>query len=288
MAKRPFKSGEWKVLCDVCGVVYRASEIKRRWDGAMCCPSDWELRQPLDFLRVKPENNQLPFRRPDPLDQFIPVHYTQTTADMQGVLERYSYVYVKYIPAIPNPDSGAINFDMINGMVLNGNVFSNGVAPTNEELMTLAETFEIIRSKTFNETISVSETTARQSTKAYSEGLATSETEGAGFSDSYSDSITISESVVKTPGLIKTESITSSETISDAESESVLDSLVISDTYTKVENKGISESITTTETTRFDITRVLSDTVTGSETITETIVLSRVLNANPINSTLLG
>lgn len=288
MAKRPFKSGEYKVLCDVCGVVYRASEIKRRWDGAMCCPSDWEVRQPLDFLRVKPENNQLPFRRPDPVDQFIPVNYWKDVADSQGIVENAIKTYIKYIPPIPPIQSGAINTSVINGMTLNSYTLAGGISPVNEELITISETFSIIRSKTFNETVSVTESIGSSLSKSYSESMTTSETEGAGFSDSYSESITVSESLVRTSGLGITDSLSTSETLSDAESESASDSLTVSDAYTKVENKGISESISTTETTTFNVSVTLADTITGSETITETIVLSRVLNANPINSTILG
>ena len=59
------KLGDWNVACDVCGLKYKASQIKKRWDGLMVCSKDYEQRHPSDFLRIKTEKISVPFVRPD-------------------------------------------------------------------------------------------------------------------------------------------------------------------------------------------------------------------------------
>lgn len=66
-----FISGNWHLICDVCGKKIRASESKKRWDGFIVCPDDWETRQPQDFIRVTPDNISVPFSRPEPEDTYI-------------------------------------------------------------------------------------------------------------------------------------------------------------------------------------------------------------------------
>lgn len=57
--------GNYNVICDVCGFKKKASEVRRRWDGLMVCPEDWEMRHPMDFFRTKNDTVLLPFTRPD-------------------------------------------------------------------------------------------------------------------------------------------------------------------------------------------------------------------------------
>lgn len=65
MAKSYFKAGDWNALCDVCGFKYKASKLKKRWDGLYVCPKDYEERHPSDFFRVYPEDTSVPWTRPD-------------------------------------------------------------------------------------------------------------------------------------------------------------------------------------------------------------------------------
>lgn len=57
--------GSYNAICPVCGWKYKASELKRRWDGLMVCPTDWETRHPMDFFRTIPDQKALPFVLPD-------------------------------------------------------------------------------------------------------------------------------------------------------------------------------------------------------------------------------
>lgn len=57
--------GSYNVICDVCGLKYKASDVSRRWDGMMVCKSDLEPRHPQEFVRAVPDVSKLPFVRPD-------------------------------------------------------------------------------------------------------------------------------------------------------------------------------------------------------------------------------
>lgn len=47
--------GNWKVTCHVCGFWYPSGEIKKRWDGALVCPKDYETRHPQTLIKVRGE-----------------------------------------------------------------------------------------------------------------------------------------------------------------------------------------------------------------------------------------
>lgn len=66
-----YKPGSWNVICDVCGVQYKAEELRRRWDGLMVCKHDFEVRHPQDFIRAVPDNQTVPWVRPESTDVFI-------------------------------------------------------------------------------------------------------------------------------------------------------------------------------------------------------------------------
>ena len=72
-----YDSGDWIADCDVCGRKYKASQLKQRWDGLMCCHQDWEIRQPQDFVRGVADNQLAPWTRPEPTDSFVPLTFWQ-------------------------------------------------------------------------------------------------------------------------------------------------------------------------------------------------------------------
>lgn len=61
MRHNSYKKGSWNVVCDVCGFKFKATQIKRRWDGLLVCHDDWEPRHSLDFLRGRHEDISVPF-----------------------------------------------------------------------------------------------------------------------------------------------------------------------------------------------------------------------------------
>lgn len=74
MSYRPtYVRGEWKALCDICGVEYKASQLQKRWDGFMVCSKDWEPRHPQDFVRGVADFQTPPYTRPETQDIFLSI-----------------------------------------------------------------------------------------------------------------------------------------------------------------------------------------------------------------------
>jgi len=74
-----YKKGQWNVTCDVCGKIIKSGKAKKRWDGFIVCPEDYEQRHSLDSIRVPKEISQkVPFSRPEPADQVLDVPYINT------------------------------------------------------------------------------------------------------------------------------------------------------------------------------------------------------------------
>ena len=68
-----YRSGDYYVICAVCGLKIRASETRRRWDNLRVCTKDWESRHPQDFVRGRRDRQRVPDPRPEPADNFIEV-----------------------------------------------------------------------------------------------------------------------------------------------------------------------------------------------------------------------
>jgi len=66
-----YKVGEWNVTCDVCSKKIKAGEARKRWDGFIVCPDDYEIRHPQDFVKARQDKISVPFTRPIPTDIFI-------------------------------------------------------------------------------------------------------------------------------------------------------------------------------------------------------------------------
>ena len=80
-----FVAGDWNAVCDVCAQKYKSSLMRKRWDGLMVCPNDWEPRHPQDFLRAVPDRQAVPWSRPQTTDVFVPVCYYPTTGGLADV-----------------------------------------------------------------------------------------------------------------------------------------------------------------------------------------------------------
>ena len=76
------KIGDYNAICESCGFKYKASQLKKRWDGLMVCDADWEARHPLDFIRGRKEDMSVPWTSPDS-ESFITVDYISTSTGNQ-------------------------------------------------------------------------------------------------------------------------------------------------------------------------------------------------------------
>lgn len=68
-----YEAGSWNAICDVCGLRFKSSQMRKRWDGLMVDSACYETRHPQDFLRVRPEKIAVPWSRPEGEDQYIPI-----------------------------------------------------------------------------------------------------------------------------------------------------------------------------------------------------------------------
>lgn len=72
MSYKPrYDKGDWKTVCDVCGRLYKAESLRKRWDGLMVCSEDFETRQPQDFVRGAHDRQIPPWVRSEPADLFV-------------------------------------------------------------------------------------------------------------------------------------------------------------------------------------------------------------------------
>ena len=65
--------GDNNAICQICGRKYKASQLRKRWDGFLACKDDWHPRQPQDFVRGVKDNQQAPVISTETPDQFLVV-----------------------------------------------------------------------------------------------------------------------------------------------------------------------------------------------------------------------
>ena len=75
MTNGELKLGDWNAICDRCGFKFKASKLRKTWDGWMVCPEDWETRHPQEFVRARPDKQSVPWVRPEKADTFVSVTY---------------------------------------------------------------------------------------------------------------------------------------------------------------------------------------------------------------------
>ena len=78
MSRNYYTSGQWNLICDVCGKKIKSGKSRHRWDGFVVCEKDYESRQPQDFVRARVDKITVPFTRPRPVDVFTNVSYIDT------------------------------------------------------------------------------------------------------------------------------------------------------------------------------------------------------------------
>lgn len=71
MTGEAYIPGDFWRICDECGFKVRASQTRRRWDGAIVCLKDWEARHPQEFVRGRIDRQRVPMPRPEPPSTFM-------------------------------------------------------------------------------------------------------------------------------------------------------------------------------------------------------------------------
>jgi len=83
-----YVSGQWNLICDSCGKKIKTGKAKKRWDGLVVCPEDYEQRHSQDFVRARQDKITVPFTRPRPQDIFVDVVYACTTDGKTAIANR--------------------------------------------------------------------------------------------------------------------------------------------------------------------------------------------------------
>ena len=113
-----WKPGDPNAICDVCGFKYKLSQLKRRWDGVMACPEDFELRQPQDFVRGVKDQRAIPDARPEVPDVFvtgfatIPVGATVVTVGASP----FTFANPTTLPISVEVNDGSVSSIAVNGI----------------------------------------------------------------------------------------------------------------------------------------------------------------------------
>lgn len=72
--------GDWNSVCFTCGFKYKASQMKKNWQGFWECQSCWTPRQPQDFVRALPDVQTPPWVQPRPAITYAQTDYIVTEA----------------------------------------------------------------------------------------------------------------------------------------------------------------------------------------------------------------
>lgn len=66
------------MVCAECGLKFRRSKVRKRWDGNYVCRADWEPRHPQDTPWPMPrDKGGVPVARPEPEDVYLAAPVTQ-------------------------------------------------------------------------------------------------------------------------------------------------------------------------------------------------------------------
>lgn len=211
MPYRPtYDKGNWKAICDACGREFKATQLRKRWDGFMVCSGDWEPRQPQDFVRGVADFQAPPFTRPESSDTFIPFNYTSSIYDdpinvSESNAKNIGKNIVNYI------ESDGLNSVVLNSLALNA---SNILNDAGTEAFTFTEYFNAVLGRTINETINVSETTAFAISTINNETISLNETSIINDVESTNESVSVAESTQFSASTVLSDSLSISESSS--------------------------------------------------------------------------
>lgn len=74
-----YSEGDWNAVCFECGRKFKASEMRKHWQGYYTCQRCWKPRHPQDFVRAVPDEQAPPWTQPPPADEFTAV------CDQEGI-----------------------------------------------------------------------------------------------------------------------------------------------------------------------------------------------------------
>ena len=110
--------GDWNAMCQRCGFKYKASQLRKTWDGFWVCLDDWEERHPQDFVTSMEDQQMLPWSRPEGPD---------TGVDSDGYVWPWGYVTITGVDELTdNEPDASTGFNRVLTLDSDGNSFSDG------------------------------------------------------------------------------------------------------------------------------------------------------------------
>ena len=161
-------SGEWNLICDVCGKKIKSGKSRHRWDGFVVCEDDWEERQPQDFVRARQDKISVPFTRPRPLDSFR---------------ELISYQDTIIVSDDDHADDYFV-YDVSNMYFLEDYILDQ-----------LAFTIQVNWNRPFNDTLPLTESCEHRTTKSFTDQtiITDSVSIGSVYRSTYTDQVTLTD-----------------------------------------------------------------------------------------------
>lgn len=71
MSREGYRPGDWLVQCDRTGFIVHASETVQEWTGLRVRRQSVDERHPQEFVRGRPDDQSVPFARPEPDPVFL-------------------------------------------------------------------------------------------------------------------------------------------------------------------------------------------------------------------------
>ncbi len=84
-----YRSGDWNVICDICGRKVKRTNARLNWKRQLVCPRDWEPKHPQLFPspRIRDGRPVKP-ARPEPADTFrtdVQTEWEEITQEWQNI-----------------------------------------------------------------------------------------------------------------------------------------------------------------------------------------------------------
>ena len=76
--------GDYNAQCYECGRKYKASQLKKHWQGHYVCKQCWEPRQPQDFVRAVPDVQTPPWTQPLPAAAYAAICFPNDSSAVPG------------------------------------------------------------------------------------------------------------------------------------------------------------------------------------------------------------
>jgi hypothetical protein len=272
--------GDWNALCDSCGRKFKASSLKKRWDGLIVCREDWEQRHPQDLLRVQREQISVPWSRPYPAeDTYLPWNYTDFEKENLGVNEAIAKNILKRFGL-------SVSGSALGNFALNTNALNFTSAST--ETFSFTETLLVSLARFLTDNLSLAESFAKSTTKRITETISIAESLYFAEQEHSVDTLSLAES--RTSLVIKrfSESLPITETFVKTTTRLLTDTVAITETYANAPTKKPTDSLSLAETSSFTFNKNTTDSLSITESTSYKFSTATALNGAALDTKLLG